>query len=68
MDKIKLYELGQKAHLGNKDALMQIIKEKDILIKKYSYGNEDRYQYIVLNLIKAIKNYNFSYSNNKKEH
>mgnify|MGYP001860364727 CR=1 FL=1 len=66
MDKIKLYKLGKEAHLGNKDAMMQIIQEKDVLIKKYSYGNEDRYQYIVLNLIKAIKNYNFFYSNNEK--
>ncbi len=59
MEKIKLYELGKKAQLGDKNAMMQIIQDKENLIKKYSRGNEDKYQYIVLNLIKAINTYNF---------
>lgn len=59
MNKIELYALGKKAKLGDQDALLQIISEKKNIIKKYSYNDEDKYQYIVLNLIKAIKEYDF---------
>ena len=54
-----LYELGILAQLGDEMALLEIIKRKKYLIKKYSYGDEDRYQFIVLKIIEGIKNYKF---------
>ena len=54
-----LYELGILAQLGDEIALLEIIKRKKYLIKKYSYGDEDRYQFIVLKIIEGIKNYKF---------
>lgn len=59
MDKISLYELGLKAKLGDEMALVKILERKRKMILKYSYGDEDRYQYIVEKLIKGIKNYKF---------
>jgi len=54
-----LYELGKLAKLGDEMAMFQILEEKKNMIKKYSFGDEDRYQYIILKLIKGIKNYKF---------
>ena len=39
--------------------MLEIINRKKKFIKRLSYGNEDRYQYIILKLIEAIKNYDF---------
>lgn len=54
-----LYELGKLAQKGNKMAMLEIIERKKKLIKKYSYDDEDRYQYIILKLLEGIKNYKF---------
>lgn len=59
MEKENLYELGKKAKLGDEVSLIKIIDRKRNLIKKYSYKDEDRYQYIIEKLIKGIKNYKF---------
>ena len=29
------------------------------MLKKYSFGDEDKYQYLILKLIEGIKNYKF---------
>lgn len=54
-----LFELGTLAQEGDEMALMEIINRKKPLIKKFSYGNEDIYQYIILKIIEGIKNYKF---------
>lgn len=54
-----LYELGILAKDGNELALLEIINRKKKLLKKFSFGNEDRYQYLILRLIESIKNYDF---------
>ena len=54
-----LYELGKKAQSGNEIALIKIIEKKRNMIKRYSFGDEDRYQYIIEKLIIGIKNYKF---------
>lgn len=54
-----LYELGKLAQKGNDMALIEIIERKKKMIKKYSFGDEDRYQFIILKLIEGIKNYKF---------
>lgn len=54
-----LYELGKLAQKGNEIAMLEIIERKKITIKRYSFGNEDRYQFIILKLIEGIKNYKF---------
>lgn len=59
MNKKELYKLGIKAKAGDEIAMLNIINAKKSFIKKYSYSNEDQYQYIVLKLIEAIKRYNF---------
>ena len=59
MDKETLYELGKKAKNGDEIALIKIIDNKRNMIKKYSFGDEDRYQYIIEWLIIGIKNYKF---------
>ena len=59
MNKESLYELGMKAKEGDEISLIKIIERKRNLIKKYSFGDEDRYQYIVEKLIRGIKNYKF---------
>lgn len=51
-----IYELGILAQKGNEMAMLEIIKP---LLKKYSFGDEDRYQYLILKLIEGIKNYKF---------
>ena len=54
-----LYELGKLAQNGDEMAMLEIIERKKEMLKKYSYGDEDRYQYIILKLIEGIKNYKF---------
>ena len=54
-----LYELGKMAQDGNEMAMIEIIERKKIIIKKYSFGDEDRYQLIILKLIEGIKRYKF---------
>lgn len=54
-----LYELGKLAQKGNEMAMLQIIEKKKKMLKRYSFGDEDRYQFIVLKLIEGIKNYKF---------
>ena len=46
MEKESLYELGIKAQTGDEDALIKIIESKESLIKKYSFGDSDRCQFI----------------------
>lgn len=59
MDKEMLYKLGIKAQNGDEVALIKIIDSKMSMIKKYSYGDEDRFQYILERVIVGIKNYKF---------
>ncbi len=59
MNNQSIYELGIRAKAGDGIALIRIIEIKRNLIKKYSFGDEDRYQYIIEQLIKGIKRYNF---------
>lgn len=54
-----LYELGVLAQNGNEMAMLEIIERKKRMLKKYSFGNEDRYQFIILKIIEGIKNYKF---------
>ncbi len=54
-----LYELGVLAQKGDEMAILEIIERKKKMLKKYSFGDEDRYQYIILKLIEGIKNYKF---------
>lgn len=54
-----LYELGLLAQKGNEMAMLEIIDIKKKMLKKYSFGDEDRYQFIILKLIEGIKNYKF---------
>lgn len=59
MENKSLYELGILAQKGNDMAMMEIINRKKNMIKRYSYGDEDTYQYIILKLIEGIKRYKF---------
>lgn len=59
MENKSLYELGILAQKGNDMAMMEIINRKKNMIKRYSYGDEDTYQYIMLKLIEGIKRYKF---------
>lgn len=54
-----LYELGVLAKNGDEMAMLEIIERKKKMLKKYSFGDEDRYQYMILKLIEGIKNYEF---------
>lgn len=60
-----IYELGVLAQKGDDMAMLEIIERKKNLLKKYSYGDEDTYQYMILKLIEGIKkiqilkNFNF---------
>lgn len=54
-----IYELGIMAQNGDEMAILEIIERKKGLIKKYCYGDEDCYQYIILKLIERIKKYKF---------
>ena len=53
-----LYELGRLAQKGDDMAILEIIDRKKKMLKRYSFGDEDRYQFIILKLIEGIKNYN----------
>ena len=59
MEKESLYILGIKAQAGDEMSLIKIIDRKRKMIQKYSYGDEDQYQYIIERLIIGIKNKNF---------
>lgn len=59
MSEKSIYELGILAQNGDEMAMIEILNRKKGLIKKYSYGDEDRYQYIILKVIEGIKNYDF---------
>lgn len=54
-----LYELGKLAQSGNETAMLEIIERKKKMLKRYSYGNEDRYQFLILKMLEGIKNYKF---------
>ena len=54
-----LYELGVLVQNGNEMAMLEIIERKKKMIKKYSFGDEDRYQFMILKLIEGIKKYKF---------
>lgn len=54
-----IYELGVLAQNGDELAMLEIINRKKKLLKKFSFGDEDRYQYLILKLIERIKNYKF---------
>lgn len=59
MNNKSLYELGKLAQEGKEMAMLEIIERKKKILKKYSFGDEDRYQFIILKLIEGIKNYKF---------
>ena len=59
MENKSLYELGKAAQNGNDMAMLEIIETKKQMLKRYSFGDEDRYQFIILKLIEGIKNYKF---------
>ncbi len=59
MENKSLYELGKLAQRGNEMAMLEIIERKKKMIKRYSYGDEDRYQFIILKLIEGIRNFKF---------
>lgn len=54
-----LYELGVLSQQDNDMATLEIIERKKKMLKKYSFGDEDRYQFMILKLIEGIKNYKF---------
>ena len=54
-----IYELRILAQKGDELAMLEIIDRKKKLLKKFSFGDEDRYQYLILKLIEGIKNYDF---------
>lgn len=54
-----IYELGILAKQGNDEAMLEIIRRKTPKLKYWSFGDEDRYQYLILKLIEGIKKYKF---------
>jgi hypothetical protein len=59
MENKSLYELGILAQNGDEIAMLEIIDRKKKMLKKYSFGDEDRYQYLILKIIEGIKKYKF---------
>ena len=59
MENENLYKLGLQAQQGDDISMLKIIEMKRPLIRRFSYGDEDRYQYIILKLIEGIKKYKF---------
>lgn len=59
MENKTLYELGKLAQVGNEMAMLEIIERKKNMIKRYSFKDEDRYQFIILKLLEGIKSYKF---------
>ena len=59
MNDKSLYELGILAKNGDQYAILEIINRKKGILKKFSFGDEDRYQFLILKLIEGIKNYKF---------
>lgn len=58
----RLYELGILAQEGNEEAMLEIINRKKPLLKKYSYGDEDIYQMMLVRVIESVKKFNFKKS------
>ena len=54
-----LKEIGKLPQKEEDMAMVEIKDTKKEMIKKYSFGDEDRYQFIILKLIEGIKNYKF---------
>ena len=52
---LKLYE----STVSNYMAMLEIIERKKKMLKKFSFGDEDRYQFLILKLIEGIKKYKF---------
>ncbi len=59
MNNKSLYELGVLAKNGDDMAMLEIIERKKKMLKKFSFGDEDRYQFLILKLIEGIKKYKF---------
>lgn len=59
MNNKTLIELGKLAQKGNELAMLEIIERKKKMLKRYSYGDEDTYQYLILKLIEGIRRYKF---------
>lgn len=59
MENKNLYELGILAQNGDELAMLEIINRKKGILKKFSFKDEDLYQYLVLKLIEAVKKYKF---------
>ena len=59
MENKSLYELGKLAKKGNEMAMLEILERKKKMLKRYSFGDEDRYQFLVLKVIEGVKKYNF---------
>lgn len=59
MNNKTLLELGILAQNGNELAMLEIIERKKKMLKRYSYGDEDTYQYLILKLIEGIRRYKF---------
>ena len=59
MENKSLYELGILAQRGDEMAMLEILNRKKKMLKKYSFGDEDRYQFIILKLKEKKKNYKF---------
>lgn len=59
MENKNLYELGILAQNGDELTMLEIINRKKKLLKKFSFKDEDLYQYLVLKLIEAVKKYKF---------
>ena len=59
MENKSLYELGKLAQAGDELAMLEIINRKRKMLKRYSFSDDDRYQYIILRMIEGIKKYKF---------
>lgn len=59
MENKSIYELGKMAKAGDDLAMLEIINIKKSILKKYSFGDEDRYQFLVMKVIEAVKRYKF---------
>ena len=59
MENKSLYELGILAQNGDEFAMLELINRKRHMIRKYSYGDEDQYNYIILKIIEGVKRFKF---------
>lgn len=53
-ENLSTYKLGILAKSGSEMAMLEIIKRKTGLLKKYSFGDEDRYQYLIMKIIEGV--------------